>query len=173
MFVILMGVAGSGKTTVGQILAQELGCPFFDGDDFHPPANIAKMAAGIPLDDDDRAGWLAALAALMRNGLDQDQCGVIACSALKETYRQVLQSAVIEPDQVRFVYLKGDYTTILARMQSRAGHYMKAAMLQSQFDALEEPAGVITVDTTQSPEDIVRAVMHGLEHTRCALDILG
>ncbi len=173
MFVILMGVSGSGKTTVGQALAQEMGCPFFDGDDFHPPANIAKMAAGIPLDDEDRAGWLAALVALMRNSLDQGRCGVIACSALKERYRQVLQTAAAEPGQVRFIYLKGDYATILGRMQDRAGHYMRAAMLQGQFDALEEPAGVITVEITQPPEDIVQKITQQLEHTRYALDILG
>ena len=165
MFVILMGVSGSGKTTVGQALAQELGYPFFDGDDFHPPANIAKMAAGIPLADEDRAGWLAAVATLIRNGLDQNQCGVIACSALKEMYRQVLQSAASEPGQVCFVYLKGDYSTVLARMQSRAGHYMKAGMLQGQFDTLEEPAGVITVDITQPLEAIVHTIMQRLEHT--------
>jgi gluconokinase len=173
MFVILMGVSGSGKTTVGQALAQELGCPFFDGDDFHPAANIAKMAAGIPLNDEDRAGWLAALAALMRSGLEQNLCGVIACSALKEAYREVLQSAANALGQVRFVYLKGDTTTILARMQSRAGHYMKAAMLQSQFDTLEEPEGVITVDITQPPKDIVYTIMQRLEHTRYASSIPG
>ena len=165
MFIILMGVSGSGKTTVGQALAQELGWPFFDGDDYHPQANVAKMAAGIPLDDQDRAGWLAALAALLRNGLERNQQGVIACSALKESYRQTLRTAAGEPDQVRFVYLKGDYATILARMQSRAGHFMKAAMLQGQFETLEEPGDAITVAITQPPQDIVHTIRQWLEHS--------
>ncbi len=163
MFVIVMGVSGCGKTTVGQALAQALDCPFYDGDDYHPPANVAKMAAGTPLDDDDRAGWLAALADVIRAGLSRGERGVIACSALKQKYRQALRAGSADPALVRFVYLKGDYDTILARMQSRAGHYMKAGMLQSQFDALEEPADAITATITLPPEEIVRRVMDQLE----------
>lgn len=156
MFFIVMGVSGSGKTTIGQLLAQRLGCRFYDGDDFHPPPNIAKMAAGVPLDDDDRRGWLAALAALIRQSLAHGETGVIACSALKEAYRAVLR---VDPNQVQFVYLKGDYDTIWARMQGRTGHYMKPGMLQSQFDALQEPLDAFTVDVDLAPEQIVDRVM--------------
>jgi gluconokinase len=148
MFVIVMGVSGSGKTTVGAALAQRMDCPFYDGDDYHPAANVAKMAAGVPLDDDDRGGWLAALADVIRTGLRGGESGVIACSALKERYRAQLRAAATDPAQVRFVYLRGSYDTIRARMESRAGHYMKPGMLRSQFDALEEPSDAITVDVT-------------------------
>jgi gluconokinase len=156
MFFIVMGVSGSGKTTVGQLLAQRLGCRFYDGDDFHPPENIAKMAAGVALDDDDRRSWLATLADLIKRGLAQGETGVVACSALKEAYRTVLR---VDPQQVQFVYLKGDYDTIWARMQGRTGHYMKPAMLQSQFNALQEPLDALTLDVDLAPEQIVDQVM--------------
>ena len=162
MFVIVMGVSGSGKTTVGLALAQALDCPFYDGDDFHPPANIAKMAAGIPLGDDDRAGWLAALADLIRHGLRRRERGVIACSALKASYRAALQAAAPDSRQVRFVYLRGDFETIRARLQSRQDHYMKAGMLQSQFDVLEEPADAITVDIPVDLDEGIRYIVQAL-----------
>lgn len=160
MFVIVMGVSGSGKTTIGKAIAEQLGCRFYDGDDFHPTAIVAKMVAGIPLTDEDRAGWLAALAALIQRGLQQGESGVIACSALKEKYRQAL---CVDAGQVKFVYLKGSYEVILGRMQNRQAHYMKPAMLQSQFETLEEPQGVLTVDITLSPDVIVRNIMEYLK----------
>ena len=156
MFIIVMGVSGSGKNTVGELLAERLRCPFYDGDHFHPPANIAKMSAGIPLNDDDRAGWLLALAGIIRQGLAQGENGVLACSALRQHYRDVLR---VDPQQVHFVYLKGSYDLIWERMQRRQGHYMKASMLQSQFAALEEPADALTFDITQPPQQIVDAVL--------------
>lgn len=159
LFVIMIGVSGSGKTTVGKAVAGQLGCPFYDGDDFHPPANVAKMAAGIPLTDEDRADWLAALAALIQRGLENGESGIIACSALKERYRQALR---VDARQVKFVYLKGGYKVILARMRNRKAHYMKAAMLQSQFETLEEPEGVLTVDITFAPEVIVQIIIEYL-----------
>jgi gluconokinase len=159
VFVIVMGVAGSGKTTVGVALAQTLRCPFYDGDDYHPSTNAAKMIAGIPLDDDDRAGWLDALAAVIRQGLSRNENGVIACSALKQRYRTALQAAASTPGQVRFVYLKGDYALIFARMQSRQGHYMKSGMLQSQFDTLEEPSDAIIVDVSLELDEIVHRIV--------------
>jgi len=156
MFIILMGVAGSGKTTIGQLLAHQLKGPFYDGDDYHSSANVAKMASGIPLDDDDRAAWLASLAEVIRDGLERGENGVIACSALKETYRNVL---CVDPVRVKFFYLKGDYDTLLERMWSRGEHYMKPAMLQSQFAALEEPADMPWLDVKLEPAEIVRRIM--------------
>jgi gluconokinase len=158
MFVIMMGVAGSGKTTIGKAVAERLGWRFYDGDDFHPPANVAKMAAGIPLTDEDRAGWLDALAALIRSGLEKGESGVVACSALKEKYRAVLR---VEPQQVKFVYLKGSYEVILARMQSRQ-HFMKPVMLQSQFATLEEPEDAIVEDITLAPDAIIQNIVERL-----------
>ncbi len=156
MFLIVMGVSGSGKSTVGALLAQRLGCPFYDGDDWHPPENVAKMAAGLPLEDDDRRAWLAALAELIRHGLASGASGVVACSALKETYRAALR---VDPAQVQFVYLRGDYATIQARMAGRKGHFMQPAMLQSQFDALEEPLDAWIVDVRLTPERIVDQIL--------------
>lgn len=160
MFVIIMGVSGSGKTTVGRALAQRLGWPFYDGDDLHPAANVAKMAAGIPLDDADRAGWLAALATIIAGGVARGEGGVVACSALKARYRAVLCAPTA--GQVEFVYLRGSYEVILARMQRRTGHFMPPRLLRSQFDALEEPIGVITVDVTWVLEDQLREILHQL-----------
>lgn len=159
MFLIVMGVSGSGKSTVGKLLAEKLGCPFYDGDDFHPAANVEKMSQGIPLNDDDRAGWLAALAELIRGSLQRGEGGVLACSALKQRYRDQL---CVDPTQVKFVYLKGSYELIKARMQARAGHYMKPGMLDSQFAALEEPEDAIIVEITHSPKKIVAEVQRQL-----------
>jgi len=156
MFVVVMGVSGSGKTTVGRLLAERMGCAFYDGDDYHPPANREKMAAGIPLTDADRTGWLAALAELIRAALNKDSSGVLACSALKEKYRAVLR---LDPERVRFVFLRGSYDLILVRMQARGDHYMKPGMLQSQFEALEEPAGTLVEDIRQPPEAIVEDIL--------------
>ena len=159
MIIILMGVSGSGKTTIGQMLAKQLGWSFYDGDDFHPRANIEKMAHDIPLTDEDRAAWLAALAQLIR-GLEKDRRpGIIACSALKQSYRQRLQP---QGADVRFVYLKGSYELILQRMQARHGHYMKPEMLKSQFATLQEPQGVPAVDIGQTPEAIVKQIRQAL-----------
>jgi len=154
-FYIIMGVSGCGKTSVGEALAARLGWDFYDADDFHPPANIAKMASGFPLNDDDRAPWLAALNDLMARCLREDHPGVLACSALKERYRaQLLQGL----DGVQIVYLKGTYQQILARMQNRTGHYMKPNMLKSQFDILEEPDNVLIVDISLPADEIVETI---------------
>ena len=134
-FYVIMGVSGCGKTTVGQALADALECPFYDGDDFHPPANVARMASGTPLTDADRAPWLARLAALIRDELADGRTGVLACSALKQQYRDQLR---VDP-RVRFVFLNGDFDLIWQRMSSRESHYMKVEMLHSQFAALEWP----------------------------------
>ncbi len=155
-FFILMGVAGSGKTTVGQALAQKLGWDFYDADDFHPPANIAKMAGGIPLDDNDRAPWLDALHERIASSLAANRPAVLACSALKERYRQRLLEG---HDGVQIVYLKGSYDLIRSRMEQRVNHYMKPSMLKSQFEALEEPHNAITVDVSLSVPEIVEHIM--------------
>lgn len=150
---VVMGVSGCGKSTVGQALADELHCPFYDADDYHPIENIVKMAKGIPLDDADRKPWLARLASLLEEHLTRDESAVLACSALKKGYRDLLRLS----DDVKFIYLKGDYDLILQRMQARDKHYMKADMLQSQYDTLEEPAEdeAMTISIDQSVDDIL------------------
>lgn len=156
MFVIVMGVSGCGKSTIGRLLAERLDCPFYDGDDFHPAANIAKMSQGIPLNDEDRAGWLAALADLIRSSLQKGESGVLACSALKQRYRDKLR---VDDKQVKFVYLKGSYELIKTRMLARPGHYMKPGMLDSQFAALEEPVDAVIVEIEQIPDEIVEKII--------------
>lgn len=132
---VIMGVSGCDKTTVGKALAAALSCPFYDGDDFHSAENVAKMAGGTPLNDD-RAPWLATFVALLASHLARNEAAVLACSALKRAYRNVLR---VDPEHVQFVYLQGDFDAIRQRTQARSGHYMKAKMLLSQFDALEPP----------------------------------
>lgn len=133
--IVVMGVSGSGKTTLGQKLAGALGLPFFDGDDYHPPENIQKMSAGIPLGDADRQGWLQRLNQLARS--HEDNGAVIACSALKERYRRLLEEGLEK--RVHWVYLKGSYEELLERMAGREGHFMPAGLLKSQLETLEEP----------------------------------
>ena len=155
-FFIIMGVSGSGKTEVGRSLAQYLGWDFYDADDFHPPANISKMAAGVPLDDSDRAPWLASLHELIATSLKQSQPGVLACSALKERYRQQL---LADNDDVQLVYLKGSYELIWSRMSGRKDHYMKPHMLRSQFEALEEPVNALIIDVSNPIDGLVREIL--------------
>lgn len=155
-FYIIMGVSGCGKTAVGKALARKLNWDFFDADDFHPASNIKKMANGIPLTDEDRAPWLNALHALIANALTEDHPGVLACSALKEKYRQILSAGNAN---VFVVYLKGSYDLIWSRMSARAGHYMQPAMLRSQFDILEEPDDALTIDIDRSIEEIVDLIL--------------
>ena len=155
-FIIVMGVSGSGKTSVGKALAERLKWDFYDADDFHPPANVLKMANGTPLDDADRAPWLAALHLLISDSLRQDRPGVLACSALKEIYRQKLLQGNAG---VQLVYLKGSYELIWSRMEKRNRHFMKPHMLLSQFETLEEPPDALTVDISLSVEEIVQFVI--------------
>ena len=159
-FVIVMGVAGSGKTTVGELLAQEMGWDFYDADAFHPPENIEKMASGIPLTDADRAPWLAALHDLISTSLKENRPAVLACSALKESYRQTLLEG---NEGVQIVYLKGSYDLLWSRLSLRKDHYMKPQMLQSQFATLEEPANALTVDVSMQVKDLVSEILKQLE----------
>ncbi len=157
--IVLMGVSGCGKTSVGVRLSEILGWPYFDADEYHPAENVAKMAVGIPLSDEDRIPWLDALHDVIHEHLGNGRSILLSCSALKESYRQRLTAD--NPGTV-FVYLKGDFELIFRRMQARKGHYMKAQMLQSQFDALEEPGDAIVVCIDQSIEAIVNAVIEAL-----------
>jgi gluconokinase len=155
---VVMGVSGAGKTTVGEALARELGCRFLDADDYHPPENVAKMAAGQALDDQDRGPWLDRLNRELWQCDARDASVVLACSALKESYRELL----LIDERVALVYLKGDYELIRERLDGRDGHFMKASMLDSQFAALEEPGRALTVDASSTPAEIVRTVRDSL-----------
>ncbi len=157
--IVLMGVAGSGKTTVGRLLAEQLGWPFRDADEFHPAANVAKMSAGRPLDDQDRAPWLAAIRAYLAEQLAAGQSVIVTCSALKQRYREAI---VADPTRTRLVHLQGDFGLILGRMQRRTDHFMKPAMLESQFAALEPPEGVECVNIDRTPEQIVTEIRRRL-----------
>jgi gluconokinase len=158
MIIILMGVSGSGKTTVGRLLAEDLGWEFLEADEFHPPANIDKMRRGVPLNDADRDPWLAALAAAIDTRTRAGRNAILACSALKHAYRTRLR---VSPD-VHFVYLKGTHEEIDERLEDRRGHFFSPELLDSQFDALEEPRDALVVDISQTPEAIVRQIERGL-----------
>ncbi|HEX4523027.1 MAG TPA: gluconokinase [Casimicrobiaceae bacterium] len=165
MMVIVMGVCGCGKTTVGRALARELNCEFLDADDFHPAENVAKMAKGVPLTDDDRWPWLDAIVAAMHERAARGRGAVIACSALKEVYRERLRRGGSPVDEVRLVYLKGDAATIAPRLVSRKAHYMPASLLESQFAALEEPGEAIVVDIRQTTDEQARQAAAALRAT--------
>jgi gluconokinase len=160
MIVILMGVVGSGKTTVGRLLAQQLQWKFADADDFHPPANIEKIRRGTPLNDADRRPWLQLVRASVANWSSAGISGVLACSALKESYRQELTTG----PEVRFVYLKGSADLIARRLQLRQGHFADGQILVSQIADLEEPQAAITVDVDKPPEQIVTEIREKLRH---------
>ncbi len=170
-----MGVSGCGKTTIGRRLAERLGWPFYDGDDFHPPENKAKMGRGVPLTDEDRAGWLSTLADLLRRESAAGRSAVLACSALKHQYRERLRVS----SEVNFVHLRGSYDLILGRLQSRQGHYMKPEMLTSQFATLEAPADALTLDIAAPPEQLVERILGTLIEqkespmTQCDLGLIG
>jgi gluconokinase len=159
LVVVLMGVTGTGKTEVGTRLARALGGEFAEGDDYHPPANVAKMRSGTPLDDADRQPWLETLSHEIGAWLDAGKTVVLACSALKQRYRDILKAG--RPG-VRFVHLEGDRDLVRSRLAQRRGHYMPATLLDSQFAALEEPADAITVGIEGTPDAIVSEIMKGL-----------
>jgi gluconokinase len=158
--VIVMGVAGSGKTTVGRLLAQQMAWQFFEGDDFHPAANISKMHAGLPLTDADRWPWLLAIRARMLEVIAQHQHAVFACSALRRPYRDVLRLP-----GAQFVYLSGDADVIRERLERRIDHFFDRDLLSSQFAILEEPEDALVISVAQSPDAIVREIVTSLVRT--------
>jgi gluconokinase len=159
--VVVMGVAGSGKSTVGPLIAEALGGDYAEGDQFHPPANIAKMSSGQPLDDADRLPWLEAMARAIRDWRKGERATVLACSALKQRYREILAGG---SDEVRFVFIKGSPELIAGRIGARKGHFMPTTLLDSQFRTLEEPSAdaAIIVDASQSPAAIAAAAVAAL-----------
>jgi carbohydrate kinase (thermoresistant glucokinase family) len=163
VIIIVMGVASAGKTTVGQGLADQLGWPFRDADSFHPPANVAKMSAGVPLTDEDRWPWLDAIVAWMNERAAAGEHGVATCSALKRAYRDRLRASRAE---VRFVHLHGDREVLAARIAARKDHFMPPSLLDSQLATLETPGAdeaVVAVDVRMRPKEIVAAVAERLQ----------
>jgi gluconokinase len=157
---IFMGVSGSGKTTVATLFAQKTRAAFFEGDDFHPPENIAKMRAGIPLTDADRDAWLVKLREIVVAALAKEEFSVLTCSALKASYRALLAA---DDPRVKFVYLTAPRTVIETRLKNRRGHFMPPTLLDSQLATLEPPADALVCNCEQSPNQIVEELLHTLE----------
>jgi gluconokinase len=167
MIIIIMGVSGSGKTTIGKLLADSLGWEFSDADAFHSPENVEKMRRGIALSEADRMPWLQDLQTAIKHWLQENKNVVLACSALKDSYRQFLVldgdgSANAKGERTKLVYLKGSYELIQIRLQERSNHYMSEKLLNSQFDTLEEPLDTISVDVAQPPQIIVQNIRTAL-----------
>ena len=158
MIIVLMGVTGAGKTTIGRLLAQQLGWKFLDGDEFHPAANVEKMRQGIPLTDADREPWLDTLHQVIAIAIASREDLVLACSALKRQYRDRLLLA----PQVKLIYLKGSRELVTNRLHDRHGHFATASLLAGQFADLEEPGDALTVDISGSPQQIVSAICDSL-----------
>jgi len=158
MIVVVMGVSGAGKTTVGSLLAGQLGWTFADADDFHPPSNVEKIRRGVPLSDDDRQPWLEGLRAEIARWIIEGRNAVLACSALKRSYRQELEAG----SEVRFVYLGGRADLIAERVRSRRGHFAGEQILPSQLADLEEPEDAVTVEITSNPQEIVAEIRQKL-----------
>ena len=160
MVIILMGVTGSGKTTVGEALAKDLGWTYYDADDFHPDRNVQKMAQGTPLDDDDRWPWLDILAAEIGVWGEAEGGVILGCSALKQSYRNVLVGG---RTNVHIVHLSGQKDLIARRLETRQGHYMPASLLDSQFETLEEPCDALNIDIAPEPSAIASAIRRELK----------
>jgi gluconokinase len=159
LVIVLMGVSGSGKTTVGEKLAAALGWSFRDADDVHPPANVEKMREGHPLSDADRAPWLAAIHDHIAKTLERGENGIVTCSALKESYRREI---ITDPVRVKLFFLRGDYDLLKVRMEERPGHFMKAGMLRSQFATLEPPREALTLDTSRPVDELVAEILRAV-----------
>jgi gluconokinase len=157
--IILMGVAGSGKTAIGSRVAEQLGWLFLDADDFHPPANVEKMKRGIPLDDNDRAPWLHRMHSELRRQIEEGRSVLLACSALKDSYRDVLSENLPE---VRFVFLDVDRSTLLERLQKRQAHFFPKELLDSQLTTLERPHDALIVNANGSIDEVVNSVVEAI-----------
>jgi gluconokinase len=157
---IFMGVAGSGKTTIAKLFVERTGAVFYEGDDYHPPSNVAKMRQGIPLTDDDRTQWLRTLRELISGSLARNELAAFTCSALKAKYRERLQGG---NSPVKFVFLTGPVGLIEGRLKNRGGHFMPATLLESQFAILEPPADALTFSCERTPEEIVTELIKSLE----------
>lgn len=162
---VMMGVSGSGKTTVGTLLAKQIGAIFANADDYHSPENKAKMAAGTPLTDEDRAPWLKSLNRLLRGWAEAGSKGVLACSALKASYRETLGEGLAE-GKLAYVWLDGSPEMIAARLQARKGTYMNPALLGSQIATLEVPEGALRVTVDKTPDEIVSEIVKGFRLSR-------
>jgi gluconokinase len=154
LIVVVMGVTGAGKTTIGELLASRLGWHFADADQFHPKSNVAKMARGVALTDADRAPWLSAMRSAIQQWISQNRSAVLACSALKQAYRDELK---VGPD-VRFVYLRGNYDVVAEQLRMRHGHFATETILADQFATLEEPKDAIVIDVGGDPESMVAQI---------------
>lgn len=168
MVIVLMGVSGAGKSLIGQGVAEQLEVPFYDADDFHPQSNVSKMASGQPLTDEDRWPWLQNLAEHIRTW-NAKEGAVLACSALKKSYRALLRGASSGREKIFFVYLKGPQPLIASRLKKREGHFMPENLLCSQFEALEEPGRdeALTVSVDAPPAAIVRTILDYIEARAC------
>ena len=181
MIVVVIGVAGSGKSTIGPLIARAIEGQFLEGDTLHPPANIDKMSRGIPLNDDDRGPWLAEIHARIADASRRGLNLVVACSALKQSYRDALEQGAVSRGPhdadyaswggINWVYLKGSKELLLRRLQERTTHFMKAGMLDSQLDALEEPTNAIVIDAAASPDAIVEQILGRVVDVRVAADV--
>ena len=158
MFILIMGITGSGKTTVATLLSAALGWPFYDADDFHSAANVHKMASGVSLTDEDRGPWLEKLRTLISERIARGEDGILACSALKEAYRKALSTS----ESLFVVYLKADADLIRSRLADRRNHYMPQSLIESQFLDLEEPEGAIAIPAAWPPDRIVRTILSQL-----------
>ena len=164
MVIIIFGVSGAGKTTVGELLARELGWHFYEADDFHSPANVEKMRRGVPLTDDDRWPWLENLRELIKRCVAANENAVLACSALQGVYRKHLRVSA----EVELVFLRGDYALVAGQLRHRRGHFMNPRLLRSQFADLEEPQpveGVLTIELGRTPHELVREIKEKLNLT--------
>ena len=163
MVIIIMGVSGSGKTTIGRALAETLHWGFSDADDFHSPANVEKMKKGIPLTDEDRAPWLHSIRAAIEQWKRDEPGHVLACSALKASYREILG---LNDPEVKFVYLQGGFDLICQRLRERKSHFFNPALLRSQFDVLENPKDAVVVDVSKEPQEIISAILMAIRQAR-------
>ena len=159
LIVVVMGVSGAGKTTIGRMLAARLNCSYYDADDFHPAENIEKMSRGIPLTDGDRSVWLEAIRSVIAAHLAENRRVVVSCSALKDSYRDFLGEG---DERISFLYLKVPQEVVAERLRVRTGHFFDPALLQSQYETLEEPEGAVTVDASRSIPEVVEEAVNRL-----------